>query len=128
MAVVGERRAQILLDLGGAAARELRDGAHGRGLEGAGRVVAIGLRVKDADLHLVAANEDVVEAEVADAVGPAVTTNAYGELPGEALKAQDLELQTPLPDSRQPAAAVLRVVLEDRVARATPRPATSWLV
>ena len=37
-----------------------------------------------------AANEDVVNAAMADAVGPAVTTEAYGELPDEALEAQDL--------------------------------------
>ena len=75
-AVVGTGdRAEILLAARLAGRGELRDRAAGRRLRGLAAGVGVDLRVEDQDVHVPARAEHVVEAAVADVVGPAVAAD-----------------------------------------------------
>mmetsp|Transcript_107443 Transcript_107443/g.302327 ORF Transcript_107443/g.302327 Transcript_107443/m.302327 type:complete len:436 (-) Transcript_107443:2373-3680(-) len=89
--ILHENGAEILFRLRAAALRELCHGAHGSGLGGLPARVAVHLRVEDADPHVVAAREHVVDAAVPDVVGPTVATkHPHGRLHEHVLQPEHL--------------------------------------
>mmetsp|Transcript_117427 Transcript_117427/g.377185 ORF Transcript_117427/g.377185 Transcript_117427/m.377185 type:complete len:317 (-) Transcript_117427:2881-3831(-) len=67
--------AQVLLRRLLAALRELGHGACRRGLRGLAAGVAVHLRVQDKDVDVLLAGDDVVQAAVADVIGPAIASD-----------------------------------------------------
>ena len=74
VAVAHHHQAQVLLAHAHAGVGELGDSADRGGLGGLTAGIGVDLGVHDQNVHVLAAGEDVVQATVADVVGPAVTT------------------------------------------------------
>src|SRR5262245_12249789 len=111
VAVHSREEAQIFLPYGFSGGSELRGGAQRRGLGLLSASVRVDLSVEDQHVHIAPARENMIEAAVADVVGPPIATDQpyafLHQIIGESIETQRLgvlQFTKPPPQRRDPLA------------------------